>query len=60
MASSINAPPESLGLKKSFLRIALAVAYFHAAYTSLRSPAAGLLMIGYAFALVKLLDVLSL
>jgi aryl-alcohol dehydrogenase-like predicted oxidoreductase len=35
--------------KKSFLWLALAVACFHAAYTSLKFPAAGLLIFGYAF-----------
>jgi apolipoprotein N-acyltransferase len=34
--------------------MALAVACFHAAYTSLKFPAAGLFIFGYAFGLVKL------
>jgi apolipoprotein N-acyltransferase len=45
-----------LGWKKSFLWLALAVACFHAAYTSIHHPAAGLLIFGYAFGLVKLTD----
>ena len=47
---------EPLGWKKSFLWLALAVACFHAAYTSIHYPAAGLLIFGYAFGLVKLTD----
>ena len=39
---------------KSFLWMALAVACFHAAYTSLKFPAAGLLIFGYAYGLVQL------
>jgi apolipoprotein N-acyltransferase len=42
--------------KKSFLWLALAVVSFHLAYTSLKFPAAGLLIFGYAFGLVKLTD----
>ena len=45
-----------LGWGKSFLWLALAVACFHAAYTSLKFPAAGLLIFGYAFGLVRLAD----
>jgi len=45
---------ETLGWKKSFLWLALAVACFHAAYTSIHHPAAGLLIFGYAYGLVKL------
>jgi apolipoprotein N-acyltransferase len=47
---------EPLGWKKSFLWLALAVVSFHLAYTSLKFPAAGLLIFGYAFGLVKLAD----
>src|ERR1039458_8027692 len=47
---------EPLGWKKSFLWLALAVMSFHLAYTSLKFPAAGLLIFGYAFGLVKLAD----
>ena len=45
-------------MRKSFLGLwlALAVACFHAAYTSIHHPAAGLLIFGYAFGLVKLTD----
>ncbi len=45
---------EPLDWKKSFLWLALAAACFHAAYASLKIPAAGLLIFGYAFALVQL------
>jgi apolipoprotein N-acyltransferase len=43
-----------LGWKKSLLWLALAVACFHAVYTSLKYPAAGLLIFGYALGLVQL------
>ena len=42
------------GWGKSLLWLVLAVACFHVAYTSLKYPAAGLLIFGYAFGLVKL------
>src|ERR1017187_7912047 len=45
-----------LGWKKSFLWLALAVACFHLAYTSLKFPTAGLLIFGYAYFLVRLTD----
>ena len=51
-----NSTAATLGWKKSFLWLALAVACFHAAYTSIHHPAAGLLIFGYAFGLVKLTD----
>ena len=41
---------------KSFLWLAFAVVCFHLAYASTRFPAAGLLILGYAFALVQLAD----
>jgi len=47
---------EPLGWKKSCLWLALAVACFQAAYTSIHYPAAGLLIFGYAYGLVKLTD----
>ena len=47
---------ESLGWRKSFLWLTLAVACFHAAYTSIQFPAAGLLIFGYAYGLVRLTD----
>jgi apolipoprotein N-acyltransferase len=47
---------EALGWKRSFLWLVLAVACFHAAYTSIQYPAAGLLIFGYAYGLVKLTD----
>jgi apolipoprotein N-acyltransferase len=47
--------PVTPGWSKSFLWLALAVACFHAAYyDSGKFPAAGLLIIGYAFGLVQL------
>ena len=54
-----NPPAETLGWKKSFLWLALAVACFQVAYTSIHHPAAGLLIFGYAFGLVKLTDQLN-
>src|SRR4051812_28324666 len=42
--------------KKSFLWLALAVACFHGAYVSIRYPALGLLIFGYAFFLIRLPD----
>jgi len=44
------------GWGKSFLWLALAVVCFHLAYTSLKFPAAGLLIFGYAYGLVRLAD----
>jgi len=52
----LNPAAAPLGWKKSFLWMALAVACFHAAYTSLQYPAAGLLIFGYAYGLVRLTD----
>ena len=49
-----NPSAETLGWKKSFLWVALAVACFHAAYSSIQHPAAGLLIFGYAYGLVRL------
>ena len=51
-----NPSAAPLGWKKSFLWLALAVACFNAAYASLKFPAAGLLLFGYAFGLVRLTD----
>jgi len=45
---------EPLGWKKSFLWLALAVACFHLAYTSIKYPATGLFIFGYALGLVQL------
>jgi len=42
--------------KKSFLFLALAVACFQGAYASTNFPAAGFLIIGYAYGLVRLTD----
>lgn len=47
---------DPIGWKKSFLWLALAVACFHAAYTSIHHPAAGLFIFGYAYFLVRLTD----
>lgn len=52
----IRPAAESLGWRKSFLWLTLAVACFHAAYASIRFPAAGLLIFGYAYGLVRLTD----
>lgn len=41
---------------KSLLWLALAVACFHGAYASLKYPAAGLLILGYAYGLVRLTE----
>ncbi len=49
-----KASAKSPGWKPSCLWLALAVGCFHAAYTSLKFPAAGLMVFGYAFALVRL------
>ena len=51
--NNISAPTS---WKKSLLWLALAVACFHAAYTSLKFPVAGLFIFGYAFGLVKLCE----
>jgi apolipoprotein N-acyltransferase len=51
-----NPLAKSLGWGKSFLWLALAVACFHAAYSSTRHPAAGLFIFGYAYFLVQLTD----
>src|ERR1035437_4461018 len=56
MATLIKTSVEPLDWKKSFLWLALAVAFIHAAYTSIHYPAAGLLIFGYACGLVKLTD----
>ncbi len=45
---------QPLDWKKSALWLLLAVACFHAAYTSVRFPSAGLFVFGYALALVQL------
>jgi len=44
------------GWGKSFLWLALAVACFHAAYASIKLPAIGLFIFGYAYFLVRLTD----
>jgi apolipoprotein N-acyltransferase len=45
-----------LSWRKSFLWLAVTAACFHAAYTSIHYPAAGLLIFAYAFGLIKLTD----
>jgi apolipoprotein N-acyltransferase len=45
-----------LSWKKSLLWLALAVACFHAAYTSVKFPMIGILIFGYALGLVQLTD----
>jgi len=45
---------DSSGWGKSFLWLALAVACFHAAYTSIKFPPLGLFIFGYAYFLVRL------
>jgi apolipoprotein N-acyltransferase len=56
MENLVKQTSEPLGWKKSLLWMTLAVACFHAAYTSLKFPAAGLLIFGYALGLVKLCE----
>ena len=51
-----NPSAKPLGWGKSFLWLVLAVACFHAAYASTKFPAAGLLIFGYAYFLVRLTD----
>jgi len=55
MTYSIN-PSAPTSWKKSFLWLALAVGCFQAAYTSIHHPAAGLLIFGYAYGLVRLTE----
>lgn len=47
-------PVGPLNWKKSLLWLLLAVGCFHAAYTSIKFPAAGLLIFGYALGMVQL------
>jgi apolipoprotein N-acyltransferase len=54
MENPIKSSVEPLGWRKSFLWLALAVACFHLAYTSLKFPLAGLFIIGYAWGLVQI------
>jgi apolipoprotein N-acyltransferase len=56
MASAIDHSEPPLSWKKSFGWLVVAVACFQAAYTSLKYPAAGLLIFGYALGLVRLAD----
>ncbi|MDR3458298.1 MAG: hypothetical protein P4N60_12685 [Verrucomicrobiae bacterium] len=44
------------GWKQSLLWLALAVGCFHAAHSSLKYPAAGLFIFGYAYFMVRLTD----
>jgi len=54
--TSLKTSAGMLGWKPSCLCLALAMGCFNAAYTSLKFPAAGLMIFGYAFALVRLTD----
>ena len=54
--TSLNTSAGPLDWKQSCLWLALAVGCFNAAYASLKFPAAGLMIFGYAFALVRLTD----
>ncbi len=56
METHIKPSAKPLGWKKSFLWLVFAVACFHGAYTSIYFPAAGLLIFGYAYGLVRLTD----
>jgi apolipoprotein N-acyltransferase len=56
MKNLITPSPEPLDWKKSLLWLTLAVACFHAAYTLLKFPAAGLLIFGFAYGLIRLTD----
>jgi apolipoprotein N-acyltransferase len=50
-------PPEApLTWLKSLFYLVMAVASFHVAYASIKIPAAGLMIFGYAYALVRLAD----
>ena len=56
-AMNIQKPSvKPIGWGKSFLWLVIATACFHAAYASIRHPAAGLLIFGYALGLVRLAD----
>jgi apolipoprotein N-acyltransferase len=46
----------TIGWRKSFLYLTLAVAFFQTAYSTIKYPAAGLLIFGYAYCLVRLTD----
>jgi apolipoprotein N-acyltransferase len=52
----LKKPAAPLAWKKSFFWLAFGVACFHLAYTSLKFPALGLFIIGYALALIQLAD----
>ena len=56
MTTLLKPSAEPLGWKPSLFWLAFAVACFHAAYTSVQYPAAGLLIFGYAHGLVRLTD----
>jgi apolipoprotein N-acyltransferase len=56
MKNLITPSSEPLDWKKSLLWLTLAVACFHAAYTLLKFPAAGLLIFGFAYGLIRLTD----
>jgi len=52
----LKSSAKPLGWGESFLCLALAVAFFQLAYASVKIPAAGLLIFGYAYFLVRLTD----
>lgn len=52
----LKSSAKPLGWGESLLCLVLAVAFFHLAYASVRIPAAGLLIFGYAYFLVQLTD----
>jgi apolipoprotein N-acyltransferase len=56
MEADIQKTSETLTLRKSILYVTIAVLCFHAAYSSLKFPAAGLFIFGYAYGLVKLCE----
>ena len=52
----LKSSAKPLGWGESFLCLALAVAFFQLAYASIKIPATGLLIFGYAYFLVRLTD----
>ncbi len=54
--NTLKPSAEPLDWGKSFLWLALAVSCFNLAYASIKFPAAGLMIFGYAFGLVRLTD----
>ena len=56
METNIQKSSEPLSRGKSLIFVALAAVCFHAAYSSLKFPAAGLFIFGFAYFLVRLTD----